>query len=95
MVLTAEAKSIGKRDLEKDADAKRLYGPLGYFPSGQDTIRHAMSTTLFLDHPNMGEWRLTTIKDRQREEQDKLSVGEFAIDYLMAVAGWQRVKKAK
>lgn len=90
LILTAEAKEIGK--MEKDEEVKMMYGPRGLKPSGQATMRHVASTTLLLDHPRRGQWRVTTIKDRNRDELDKEVIESFAMDYLVEVAGWEMVK---
>lgn len=87
MVMTAEAKEIGYWDRD-DSQTKRIYGPIGAYPAGQDTVRYAMSTTLFLENPRHGQWEMTTIKDRNREVQDREPVSNFALDYLVGVAGW-------
>lgn len=89
MILTAEAKQVNKDD---EAE-KMLFGPIGFRPAGEARTKYAMSSTLFLDHPDRNKWRLTTIKDRNREEQDKMDVREFAVDYLFGVAGWRKEKK--
>lgn len=89
MILTAEAKEISSWNRD-DAALKRQFGPVGQFPAGQDTIRYAMSTTLFFDHPSHERWTMTTVKDRNRPVQDAVRVDEFALDYLLGVAGWTR-----
>lgn len=87
LILTAEAKATGNR--EKDDETKMLYGPLGFKPAGEGRLKHIASTTLFLDHPKRGQWRMTTIKDRNREEMERETIDNFAIDYLVARAGWE------
>lgn len=92
MVLCAEAKMLGYHD-NKDTETQQLYGPIGFKPVGEGRLSHVAATNLFLDHPRRGEWRMTTVKDRNRAEIDKEQVGEgFAVDYLVGVAGWQMVK---
>lgn len=93
LILVAEAKAV--RNNEKDDETKMLYGPLGFQPVGHATLKHVASTTLFLDHPKRGQWRMTTIKDRNREEMDKEPVDDFGIDYLQQVAGWSVARKTK
>jgi hypothetical protein len=94
MILTAEAKQIGYWDKD-DADVQKTYAQIGYYPAGQQTVRHSMSTTLYLAHPKTGRWTMTTVKDRGREEMDREDVEDFGRDYLQTVAGWTRVKKSK
>lgn len=93
LVLCAEAKAV--RNDEKDDETRMLYGPLGFMPAGQATLRHVASSTLFLDHPKRGEWRITTVKDRNREELDREPVDDFSIDYLQQIAGWTMVRSGK
>lgn len=89
MILTAEAKEISTFNRD-DSQLKRQFQGIGQYPAGQDTIRYAMSTTLFLDNPAHGRWTMTTVKDRNRPVQDGVGVEEFALDYLVGVAGWTR-----
>jgi hypothetical protein len=93
LILVAEAKAV--RNDEKDDETRMLYGPLGFMPAGQANLKHVASTTLFLDHPKRGEWRVTTIKDRNRAELDREVIDNFAIDYLQQVAGWEVVRSGK
>lgn len=87
--MTAEAKSVSK---DADAEEKMIYGPIGYKPNGQGRINHVMSTNLFFAHPAHGRWEFTTVKDRNREEVDRRTYTEFAIDYLVGIAGWERAR---
>lgn len=93
LILIAEAKAV--RNDEKDDETRMLYGPLGFMPAGQANLKHVASTTLFLDHPKRGEWRMTTIKDRNREELDREVIDSFAIDYLQQIAGWEMARAGK
>ena len=88
LILIAEAKPVNQR--EKDDETKMLFGPLGFMPAGQASLKHVCSTNLFLDHPSRGRWRITTIKDRNREEVDKMVVDSFAEDYLVEIGGWEK-----
>jgi hypothetical protein len=45
-------------------------------------------TVLWLTKKRIGEWYITTIKDRGRKELEDQAVGDFAEDYLQAIAGW-------
>lgn len=91
LILVAEAKALTN---QADDDEKMLYGPLGFKPSGEARLKHIAATTLFLDHPRRGVWRMTTVKDRNRVEVDKEPVDDFAADYLVEIAGWERAPKA-
>lgn len=93
LVLVAEAKAV--RSDEKDDETKMLYGPLGFMPAGQASLKHVASTTLFMDHPRRGVWRMTTVKDRNRDEMDREEVDDFGLDYLGGVAEWEPVRRKK
>lgn len=92
LILVAEAKAVPQRDA--DDETKMLFGPLGFMPAGHANLKHVASTTLFLDHPKRGEWRVTTVKDRNREELDREVIEDFGLDYLQQVAGWVMSKPA-
>lgn len=93
LVLIAEAKALSSQ--ERDDEAQMLYGPLGFKPVGNATLKHVASTTLFLDHPKRDQWRITTVKDRNRIELDKEPVEDFGLDYLQGIAGWTVAPRAK
>lgn len=88
-ILCTEAKAVGGRD---DDATQLMFGVLGLKPQGEGSLKHVAATTLFLDHPKRNVWRITTIKDRNRDEVDRMVVEDFGVDYLMSVAGWTRVK---
>lgn len=86
---TAQAKAIGDRD---DAAVKQTYAIVGSRPEGQKNLAHSMHTVLLMGRVRMGEYHLTTVKDRARKEVEKLAIGEtvgFAGAYLMPIAGWR------
>lgn len=90
LILTAEAKAIGGG--EREDEIKMLYGPIGFKPAGESRLRHVASTTLFLTHPRRGEWQVTTVKDRNRQEMDREVIEDFALDYLVQYGNWGPVK---
>lgn len=92
LIITAEAKSVSKMDSD---EIQIEFGPLGMKPSGEGRLMYVASSNLFLTHPKRGVWNVTTTKDRNREELDKMPVDDFAIDYLSDIAGWDVVRKAK
>lgn len=85
-ILVSEAQEIGKQDTD---ELKSTYGFVGFRPKGQKTIPHVAATNLFFDHPNTNTWRMTSIKDRGRTPIEKRKFDEFALDYLVEVAGWE------
>jgi hypothetical protein len=84
-ILIAEAAEVGRQE---DAEVKSTYGFVGYKPKGQKTMPYASASNIFLDHPRKDEWRMTSVKDRGRELQERVPFDEFAIDYLCDVGGW-------
>jgi len=92
LILCAEAKALSTQDND---DVKMLYGPLGFKPVGESRLSHVAATNIFLDHPKRGTWRMTTIKDRNREELDHAVINDFGMDYLMEIAGWTPARKAR
>jgi len=83
--LTAEQDTISRED---DREVRGTFGPYGIKPKGQKRLGYVPMTVLWLTKKRVGEWYMTTIKDRGRKELEDQEVGDFAEDYLMAVAGW-------
>jgi hypothetical protein len=92
LIICAEAKSVGRDDND---ETRMLYGPLGFKPTGEARLSHVAATNLFLDHPNRGTWRMTTIKDRNRGELEHTVIDDFGMDYLVEIAGWVPVRRAR
>ncbi len=86
MYWAAEQDVIGKDD---DKEVKGQFGPYGVKPKGQKKLGHVPSTVLWLTKSRVGEYYMTTIKDRGREEMEEQRFGNFAVDYMMKVAGWR------
>lgn len=72
-----------------DADTFRQYGRIGAKPAGEKKNGHAMRTVLRFQGNNPQTWRVTTVKDRERDQLDGKGVSDFAMDYLKKVAGWK------
>lgn len=83
--LTAEQDTISKED---DREVRGTYGAYGAKPKGQKRLGYVPSTVLWLTKKRIGEWYMTTIKDRGRKELEDQEIGDFAEDYLVSVAGW-------
>lgn len=84
-ILTAEAATLSR---EAGDEERELYGHLGVKPKGQGRMHHVAHTTLFMAKKAQGQYTLTTVKDRNRTEVERLPIGDFAMDYLKSVAGW-------
>lgn len=91
-IISAEVKANPKN--EKNEEKRDMYGVIGYQPVAEGRIIHAPGTMLYFQYVS-GMWRVTTIKDRNREPVDRMEITDFGVDYLMGVAGWERVKKGK
>jgi hypothetical protein len=74
---------------EEDKEVKDLLGPYGVKPKGQKRLPHIPHTVLMFTKTRVGEFQLTTIKDRGRPELEREGIEDFARDYLMKVAGWK------
>lgn len=85
LILVCEADSVRKDAAPTEKDT---YGWLGHKPKGQKTLPFVGATNLYLDHPSIAQWRLTTIKDRGRQLVQNLPLTDFAFQYLVDIAGW-------
>ena len=92
LLLVCEAAATGKTD---DEEARALFGHLGLKPAGQKRNHHIASTNILLSKTSHGEYRMTTAKDRNRVEMEKVAFDDFALDYLRDVGGWVRAKASK
>lgn len=86
LIITAQAKGVTRDDSDQ---TQMEFGPLGYKPAGQGDLMYVASSNIFLDHPKRGVWRATSTKDRNRDEMDKQEIEDFALDYLVDIAGWE------
>lgn len=75
-------------DRETDKVARLLFGSHGVKPRGEKRLGHQFHTVLWLNQPTVGDFRLTTIKDRGRPSLDAARLSNFALQYLVQVAGW-------
>lgn len=85
VLLTAEATALGDDD---KGEAKDMFGRLGRKPKGQKRLSYVTHTVIYMVKRNSGEWKMTTVKDRQRDEMIDLVWGDFAQDYLADIGGW-------
>lgn len=89
LLLTAEADAVGARD---DRRIKVLYERYGFKPKGQKTLAYTPHTVLHTSKTRGGEFRISTLKDREREEVEDMVVEDFGREYLMKIAGWRPQK---
>lgn len=87
LYVTAEQAQLSDDD---DREVKKLFGPYGVKPRGQKRLGHVPRTVLLFTKSRAGEYSMTTIKDRHRVEQEDIEFENFAMDYLVKVAGWKK-----
>lgn len=87
LYMTAEQAQIGEDD---DREVKKLFGPYSVKPRGQKRLGHVPRTVLLFTKSRAGEYNMTTVKDRHRVEQEDVPFENFALDYLVGVAGWKK-----
>ena len=83
---TTAVDKVGDRE---DKANRMLFGEFGVKPRGQKRLGHQFHTVLWLQNPKMGEWGLTTIKDRGRNRLLGNPLKNFSIDYMVKVAKWK------
>lgn len=69
-------------------ETRNLYGRYGFKPRGQKQLGHLFHTVLLLSDLN-GSWRMTTVKDRNRDRVLNEPVKDFGVEYLVKIGGWQ------
>lgn len=63
----------------------------GSRPAGEKNLAHLFHSVLYLEHrmdKGKDTWTLTTMKDRGSRYVDSLKVQNFAMQYLVGIAGW-------
>lgn len=85
--LAANAKELHYR--ERQSQDMQMYQAYGVKPDGQKHLGHACDTVLYLNKPGPGDYRISTVKDREREEMVATPVSDFALTYLLGTGGWQ------
>lgn len=88
LYVCAAAKPL-RTDGRERKEQMDMFSVVGYLPSSQWRIPGQMQTCLYMEKTVLGEWRYTTIKDREREEQEKLPWTDMTMQYLRKVAGWK------
>lgn len=86
-VSTADPISRSGRNAD-DKETLTVFSSVGYRPEGQKRLKHQFDTTIFMFKDNSGGYRMTTVKDRDRELVTSAHVVNFPVDYLMRVANW-------
>jgi hypothetical protein len=83
----AEAQKLTDDD---DRSIKELYGTLGARPKGQKRSGHIMQTVMMQGRKRNGDFTLEGVKDRGRQLWNGEIMENFATDYLVGTAGWEK-----
>ncbi len=89
VIMTAEV--TGLSDTE-DKDARAMYGSHRLKPVGQKSLGHRVNTILLTGKDRAGNFSLSTVKDRGREDDrmDNEEYTSFFRSYIMVRAGWEK-----
>lgn len=94
LFMTAEQAKID--DKERDKANKAIFGRHGVKPKGQKSLGHTPRTVLLMMVDNRfdgsAEYKMTTVKDRERDDVVQMPWSDFVMDYLRPVAGWKPVR---
>lgn len=88
LYVCAAAKEI-RTDGRVKKEVSDLFGGVGYSPGTQWRLGGQMQTVLFLECTRTGRYKMTTIKDRERERVDSVEWDNMFGDYLRKVGGWK------
>ena len=83
---TATVAGLQERD---DKGVKAIFQAFGIRPVGQKHLAFNMHTVLLFAMTKSDEWRVTSVKDRERELLVNQPITDFTRDYLVKVAGWK------
>lgn len=85
-IVIAQAKSLKG---EKDEDMLTQFKVHGAMPKGQGDLAYIMRTNILMLDRGKGKWAMSTTKDQGHDKVEKMPVEEFALDYLVAIGGWE------
>ena len=85
IIVTSKVTPLASSD---ETEIRSLYSFLGIRPEGEKRNSYRVHTILYLSRDKKG-WYMTTVKDRGRRQLDKVPVTDFAIQYGVAVGGWE------
>lgn len=74
---------------EKDQELLDQFQYHGAMPKGQGDLPYIMATNLLFMTRGKDKWAVSATKDRGRVKVDKKEIDDFAMDYLVGVAGWE------
>ena len=93
VLVLAEAGEL-RSDGRDSKQIKTLFSDAGHKPRTQKGLGFAMSTVLFMDKTEVGDYKMLTVKDREDSRGDRAAFerdpwSDFVMDYLKGVAGWK------
>ena len=83
-----QADSSGKGG-EQDKEILSAFGKYKVKPAGQKRVGFVTMTNLLLNPVGDEKWKYTSMKDLHRERPKGAEIKDFALDYLVKVAGWR------
>ena len=86
-IIVAQSKEVRKD--EQDDEIITQFKVHGAQPSGQKELPYVMATNVLFMDRGRDKWAISTTKDRGRPKQFKMDLDEFALDYLVDIAGWE------
>ncbi len=87
LLCTAQTDMFNQSEDEKSL--RMMYAGYGVKPRGEKRIGHLFHTVIWVQHPQPTLWWASTIKDRGRKILQGDRLNNFAVDYLVKVAGWK------
>lgn len=84
--LTCEQSKVSTED---DNEVKEDFGGYGIKPKGQKRLPYVGATCVWFTKAGKDRFFWTNVKDRGRETVEGEEFDDFAIDYLVAHAGWK------
>lgn len=79
-------KYVQKGEQPKDAEMASQFG--GMEIDGHNLTRNLFLTNIVMEMVRTGDWRMSTLKDVGRKQMSGQTVSDFALDFLVGVAGW-------
>lgn len=89
--LCSEAKEM-RTDGKVDKQLSQMFSQIGWVPKTQKKTPNIVQTVLYLTRGKLGEYTVTSVKDRSREDLVEVEWGDLGGEYLRKVAGWKPKK---
>lgn len=93
LIITTELDELnqksGDKFAEKDASVLGLWGEHGVKPRGQKRSGHLPATVFMKRKTRLGEFKITTVKDKGRDDFTDAPLSNFCQDYLYRACGFR------